>query len=229
MRSTFHLSWLSLAALLAALLPSAVPAMQAEKPETPQSEAAEAKEKKPKSQRWQVSWGVDAGAAQVRTRPVPTTVARLLKFKRPKDLPGTGDLPIRYRTHRIAGVETVVWTVTGTVVNVTYERDGDYRLILGDAKGAVLTCVLPDPARAPKRGRFSAQIDAARAVVERKLHPAETPRDVKVPARITGLGYFGRFNSDANKSPEGFQLHPVIRVEFPGASGRAARSHGRRR
>lgn len=208
--------WLSLVALLAAIPSTTAQAVQEQKSEASQPEPEEAREKKPKSQRWEVSWGVDAGAARVRSRPTRTSIAHLLQFKRPKDLPGTGDIPIRYRTHRIAGVETVVWTVTGTIVNVTYERDGDYRLILGNSKGAVLTCVLPDPARAPKRGRFSAEIDAARAIVARKLHPAATPRNVRVPARITGFGYFGRFNSDANKSPEGFQLHPVFAVSFLG-------------
>jgi hypothetical protein len=207
---------LSFAALLAVIPSSPGRPVQAQEAEASRPEAEEAREKKPKSQRWEVSWGVDAGAARVRSRPTRTSIAHLLQFKRPKDLPGTGDIPVHYRTHRIAGVETVVWTVTGTIMNVTYERDGDYRLILGNSKGAVLTCVLPDPARAPKRGRFSAQIDAARAVVARKLHPAATPRNVRVPARITGLGYFGRFNSDANKSPEGFQLHPVFSVRFLG-------------
>jgi hypothetical protein len=189
----------------------------------PESEAEEAREKKPKSQRWQVSWAVDPAAHGIPARPIPVTIPRLLRFKRPKNLAGTGTIPAHYRTHRISGVETHAWSVRATVVNVAFERDGDYRLILSDGKGAVLTCVLPDPARAPKRGRYSAQVDAARAVVARKLHPALEPRDVNVPVRLVGLGYFGRFNSDANKSPEGFQLHPVYSVQFPGSKSRQRR------
>jgi hypothetical protein len=169
--------------------------------------------KKPKSQRWQIGWAVDEGASRIKA-PKPTTVSHLLRFKRPKDLPGTGTIPDWYKTRRITGVENYVWRVTGTIVNVAYERDGDYRLILTDSKGNVVTCVAPDPARAPKRGRYSDKIDHCRKLVVEKFHPTLTPRDVKVRATIEGLGYFGRFNSDANKSPEGFQLHPVTSVRF---------------
>jgi hypothetical protein len=177
-------------------------------------EEVKAASNKPKSQRWQVSWGVDPDARKVDATPVKTTIARLLKFKRPKDLPGKGTIPNKYKTKRIKGVETVVWTVSGTVINVAYERDGDYRLILADEKGNELTCVLVDPKRAPKRGRFSSRIEGARAIVVRTFHPTLTPREVRTPATLTGFGYFGKFNSDANKSPEGFQLHPVFKVKF---------------
>jgi len=171
--------------------------------------------KKPKSQRWQVSWAVDAEAKRMSAKPKFTTIAHLLKFKRPADMPGTGAMPERYKTHRIKPVEVTVWSIEGTVVNVAAEHDGDYRLIVADKNGEQVTCILPDPALVPKAGRFSNRINAARAVVVKKFKPTFEPRDVKVPVQLTGLGYFGRFNSDANKSPEGFQLHPVFSVKFP--------------
>jgi hypothetical protein len=157
---------------------------------------------------------VDAGAAKIASTPRRTTIARLLMFKRPAYLPKSGTIPEKYRIARIAPIETTAWSVSGTIVNVAYERDGDYRLILADKAGKQLTCVLQDPALAPIRGPFSAKVDAARTVVKRKLNPTLTPRNVRVPARIVGIGYFGRLNSDANKSPEGFQLHPVFSVQF---------------
>ena len=176
-------------------------------------DAAAKKEKKPKSARWQVSWGVDPDIAKL-TKPTPTTIAHLLTFKRPTDLPGAGTVPENYRTHRIAHVETTLWAIEGTVVSVAAEHDGDYRLIVADKKGGKVCCVLPDPALAPKTSRLSAQIDAARAVVVKKFHPTFTARDVQVPVKIVSPGYFGRFNKEENPSPEGFQLHPVVGVRF---------------
>lgn len=170
--------------------------------------------KTPKSQRWPVSWAVAPDTAQIRSKATSTTIARLLQYKRPKELPGKGTIPVRYKTHRIRRVETTLWQVKGTVVNVAAEHDGDYRLIVADSRGHEVTCVLPDPALAPKRGRFSHQIDRCRAIVLKKFKPDFTPRNVRVPIEIVGIGYFGRFNSDANKSPEGFQLHPVTALRF---------------
>jgi len=169
----------------------------------------------PRSARWRVSWGVDADTEKMNVKPVPTTIAHLLTFKRPADLPGQGTIPETYRTQRIKPIETTVWSVTATLVEVAAEHDGDYRLTLQDAKGGQIIGVLPDPSLAPKTGRFSKQIDAARKVVAEKLHPTFTESKVRMPVQIIGLGYFGRFNKEENPSPEGFQLHPVFSVRFP--------------
>ncbi len=213
------------ASLVLCVWPGSLLAQETQKPDTQtptaESDAKDAKEstgtekKLPRSARWPVSWGVDPYTTKMRVKPVRTTIAHLVSFKRPAYLPGKGTIPVKYRTQRIAPVETTVWSIKGTAVSCAAEHDGDYRLLVADAKGRQVTCVMPDPMLAPKRGRFSAQIDVARAAVVRKFHPTFTPQKVRVPVQIVGIGYFGRLNSDANPSPEGFQLHPVLSVRFP--------------
>jgi|GEM_PF-6459854 len=173
------------------------------------------KGKEPHSSRWRVSWAVDGDGAKMNMTPKRATIAKLVSFKRPAVLPKNGKPAEKYRTHRVAPVETTIWTIRGNVVSVAAEHDGDYRLIVADAKGNKVSCVMPDPALAPIRGKYSKMVDEARAVVVKKFKPTFDPRDVNVPVEVTGLGYFGRLNSDANPSPEGFQLHPVIKVRFP--------------
>jgi len=175
------------------------------------------KPKEPKSTRWRVSWAVDDDAAKMSNKPVRTTIAKLVTYKRPPVLPKDpkNKPEMRYRIHRVNSVEKTLWTIRGNVISVAHEHDGDYRLIVADAKGNVVCCVMPDPALAPIRGRWSDLVDQARAVTVKKFHPTDDPRTVKVPVEVTGFGYFGRINNDANPSPEGFQLHPVTKVRFP--------------
>jgi hypothetical protein len=170
----------------------------------------------PNSKRWQVSWAVDPDVSKIRMKPVPTEIAHLLTFKRPAALPKKGTVPVKYRATRVAPVETTVYSIEGTVISACAEHDGDYRLIVADSKGNQVTCVMPEPDLAPKRSKISTLLDAARKVTAHKFQLDFKPTDVSVPVKLSGIGYFGRLNSDANKSPEGFQLHPVIAVEFPG-------------
>jgi hypothetical protein len=178
--------------------------------------AGTAKSGEPHSARWRVSWAVDEGAARMSDKPVSTTIARLLKFKRPADLPGKGTIPESYRTHRIPSIETTVWSVKGTLIEVAAERDGDQRLTVADVQGRQIIGVLPDPALAPKTGPFTARINATRALIDARFHPTLTEKKVHIPIEMIGIGYFGRFNKEENPSPEGFQLHPVFAVRFPG-------------
>ena len=173
------------------------------------------KVKTPHSARWQVSWGVDPDAAKAEMKPVPTTIAHLMTFKRPADLPGKGTAPERYRTHRIAPVETTPWLIKGTVISVVKEHDGDYRLIVADTHGNQVFCVMPDPTLAPKQGALTRKLNAARAIVESRFHPTYTDQAVHVPVEVVSPGYFGRLNPE-NPNPEGFQLHPAIGVRFVG-------------
>lgn len=172
--------------------------------------------KVPKSKRWKVSWAVDDDAAKMTSTPKPTTIEKLVQFKRPSVLPKEGSPAEHYRTHRIKPIETTVWQIRGTIVNVAAEHDGDYRLTIADEKGRKIIGVMPDPALAPIRGRFSDQLDAARAIILKKFKPTFEGQDVRIPVILNGLGYFGKMNPEENPSPEGFQLHPVIKVAFPG-------------
>jgi len=181
----------------------------------PDKDGDEGKGKLPKSKRWRVSWAVDVDTKNMKSTPKPTSIAYLVGLKRPSVLPKVGSPVEHYRTHRVKPVETTIWQIRGTVVSVAAEHDGDYRLIVADAKGRKVCCVMPDPALAPIRGRFSNQVDETRAVVVKKFKPTFDPRDVKVPIVLSGIGYFGKINNDANPSPEGFQLHPVVKVVFP--------------
>ena len=181
----------------------------------PQPKKEDNERREPKSKRWKVSWAVDEDGAKMNAKPVPAAIAKLNSYKRPKVLPKKGSPAEHYRTHRVSPIETTVWEIRGTVVNVAAEHDGDFRLIVADEKGNKICCVLPDPDLVPLRGRFSNQVDAARAVVAKKFKLSYDPKDVNVPIVLTGIGYFGKLNHDANPSPEGFQLHPVLSAKFP--------------
>jgi len=194
--------------------PKAVPFKQVQEKEDEKEEAGK-KPGPPKSARWQVSFSVDPDSQKMSRRPVNTTIAHLVAFKRPAVLPKKGSAPPAYKAKRIAPVETTIWKFKGTVVSVAAEHDGDYRLIVSDAKGRLVCCVMPDPSLGTKKGKFTAEINQARAVVVKRFKPTFDARTVKVPVEITGLGYFGRMNSDANPSPEGLQIR-AIKVRFPG-------------
>lgn len=176
--------------------------------------APAAKPGTPKSARWQVSWAVDPDIAKVKGSPKPTTIEQLITYKRPKDLPLVGTAPEWYRTHRLDPIETTLWKITATIVNVASERDGDYRLTVADEKGNRIICVMPDPKLAPKRSRLSKLIDEVRATVLKRFDPTLDGEDVEVKAEIVGTGYFGRYNAEENPSPEGFQLHPIFRLRL---------------
>lgn len=170
----------------------------------------------PHSGRWHVSWGVDPEVSKIAPTPVLTPIAKLVTFKRPSDLPKKGKTPDKYKAHRYAPVEVTQYLVRGTIIGVAAEHDGDYRLKITDGKGHSIIVVLPDPALAPIRGKFSDRIDAFRAVVANKFHPTFEERAVSVPAEIVGIGYFGRLDPEENPSPEGFQLHPGLSIKFLG-------------
>lgn len=184
------------------------PSKQAQEKEE-EKEEAERKPGPPKSARWQVSFSVDPDSQKMSRRPVNTTIAHLVSFKRPAVLPKVGRAPAAYKAKRIAPVETTIWKFRGTAVSVAAEHDGDYRLIVSDAKGRLVCCVMPDPSLATKKGKFTAEINQARAVVVKRFKPTFDARTVKVPVEITGLGYFGKMNSDANPSTEGLQIRAI--------------------
>lgn len=169
----------------------------------------------PKSSRWKVSWAVDDDAKAMKATPVPTTIAKLNTFKRPAVLPKVGKPAMQYRSHRVGAIEKTVWSVTGTIVAVAAEHDGDFRLIIADEKGNKICCVMPDPDLVPLKGPFTKALLKARHDTAHKFAPLSyEDRDVKVKATVSGIGYFGRMNPEENPSPEGFQLHPLTSVRF---------------
>lgn len=169
----------------------------------------------PKSKRWRVGWAVDEDTKAMDAKPTRTTIEKLVEFKRPADIPKEGSPTEHYRQHRFQPIESTIWEVKGTLIEVAAEKDGDYRLTIADEKGRKIIGVMPDPKLAPIRGRFSDQIDAVRKLIVEKFHPTLEEKKVKMPIVMAGLGYFGRMNPEENPSPEGFQLHPVVKVEFP--------------
>lgn len=172
------------------------------------------KVKAPRSGRWPVSWAVDPDASKVADKPIAVTIQKLTTFKRPADLPKAGKTPAKYKSHRVAPVELTKYLIRGTIIGVAAEHDGDYRLHVSDGKGHEVIIVLPDPDRAPKRGRFTKSLDDFRAIVAKRWHPGYEEEKVSVPAEIVGIGYFGRLNPEENPSPEGFQLHPGLSIRF---------------
>jgi hypothetical protein len=161
------------------------------------------------SQRWPVKTGTDKEAAlvQLSAAPTRTTIAALAGLRRPGSLPSTG---------RVQPTETTVWMVTATLAGFKMEADLDYHLVLKDDKGRMLLAEIPSPGCVGSDSPFASRIATVRALFDAKYRATSALQTVRVPVRVTGVGFFDTQHDRRPRgaAPNEIELHPVLALVF---------------
>lgn len=150
--------------------------------------------------RWPVKTMADADRARVARTPVDTTVAYLSSVAR---VPGP--LP---QDRRIAPHEVTVYRVRARLVAVHKMLDGDFHMEIADpdAPAARMIVEIPLPGEGRSAG-LSENFRRARREVGRRGAKGRL-------LRVTGVGFFDYTHWQPGAASNGFELHPVLSVEF---------------
>jgi hypothetical protein len=161
------------------------------------------------SQRWPIKTGTDQEAAlvQLSAAPTPTTIAALTGLRRSGSLPTAG---------RVPPTETTVWVVTATLAGFKMESDLDYHLVLEDDRARTLLAEIPAPECVGTGSPFASRIASVRARFDAKYQATTALQTVRVPVRVTGIGFF---DTQHDRRPRGasrneVELHPVLALVF---------------
>ena len=146
--------------------------------------------------------------------PVDATVEQLAALRVSYPPPGHDrGFPAELTTYRVEALLTRVFT----------EDDQDWHLVLQglhDHRASIIA-EIPDPQCAGAcRSGLAADYARARAAVEEHApvegHVAHADmRRHPVRVRVTGIGFFDPTHGQAGVAPNGIELHPVLRIEFP--------------
>lgn len=149
--------------------------------------------------RWPVKTFRDRDRALVRRTPVDATVAALANLPRPPDSEIHG-------SRRVAPHELTVYRVHARLRRVVGSGDADLHLLLADPDHprSTLIAEIPHPLLAIGSGLG----EVFRA--ERRKLAGRRAGGIVV---VTGVGFFDR--PGRGQSPNGFELHPVLALEFP--------------
>lgn len=155
--------------------------------------------------RWRVKTMTDSTRDRVLMAPVETTVSALRALPRPAvQLPEDTRVPPR---------ETTLYRVHARLVEVHWQLDRDLHLVIADPRAPDQTMVveIPDPSEAQGSG-FEERFRRAR--LEVGSHAREKRPTGGWPVIVTGVGFFDFTHFQPGAAASGFELHPVVGVEF---------------
>lgn len=151
--------------------------------------------------RWSVKTLTDADRSRVVREPVDTTVAFLSSLPRaPEPLPDDG----RIRPH-----EVTVYRTRAKLVAVHKMLDGDFHMEIADPDSPPARMIVEIPA--PGEGKASG-LEATFRAARREVR-GQGARGRLI--RVTGVGFFDYTHWQPGAARNGFELHPVLAVEFP--------------
>jgi len=156
--------------------------------------------------RWDIKTLTDPSKGRVRLVPVvDTTVAALAAVRQPSVRPGPGERSEPY--------ETTVYRVRARLLAVHQQLDLDDHLEIADPTdpGKTMIVEIPGPSEARGSG-FESAFAAARAAVAAKTRQRRPPGGWNVI--VTGVGFFDFTHFQPGASESGFELHPVLSIEF---------------
>ncbi len=150
--------------------------------------------------RWPVKTLADADRARVVRDPVDTTIAFLSSLPRVSE-----PLP---HDRRIPPHEFTVYRVRAKLVAVHKMPDGDFHVLIADPDppSARMIVEIPDPREGRTTG-LSETYRRARSEVRRRGARGRL-------IRVTGVGFFDYTHWQPGAARNGFELHPVLAVEF---------------
>jgi hypothetical protein len=160
------------------------------------------------TERWTVKTLSDADRGAVNLRPLDATVEQLVTLQ-PEGLAPAG---VRYVPE-----EVTTYRVEGYLAAAYPESDGDWHVVVFGKENQRVSLIaeIPDPSCSGAcRSGLSDAFAAARRLLEDRL-AQPNPKDEPIVVRVTGIGFFDREHGQAGAAPNGFELHPVLKLEFP--------------
>ncbi len=158
-------------------------------------------------ERWPVKTLSDPERQRVKLQPIDETVEDLVLLPRPGYLPATG---------RADPVEVTVYRVKARLISLFTEADGDYHLVLASPNDPSITMIaeVPDPecSGACASGFVATYAQVRKDLMDHLNAPGGEPRPL---IHVTGVGFFDYLHGQLGVAPNGIELHPVLKVEFP--------------
>jgi hypothetical protein len=148
----------------------------------------------------------DPGANVVNLTPQDTTITNLVAFPPPIS-----------PTDRVAPVETTTWRIHATIIFARQEKDSDYHLGLTDDQGNTMIAESTSPA-CGQGSVVEKQIAEVRAALDARYPELSRGRvlsGLSQAATLTGVGFVDRLHRQTDVAPNGFELHPLVAIEFP--------------
>lgn len=143
-----------------------------------------------------------------------TTIADLQKQPYPLNVSPKSPPPKWSYDLRAGTAEFRMWTVTAFLTKKKNEKDEDYHLIMDDGTGRSLVAEIPSPncvAETPEP--LKSMILEARSDFD-DWFMKQTKKTFFQKVRMTGIGFFDRVHGSEGESPNGIELHPVIKIAF---------------
>lgn len=189
------------------------------------------------TERWLVKTLSDPDRDCVNLTVVDATVEELAALPEPERRPSAGRLkPVECTVYRVEAF------LGGWDTFMKLEHDGDDHLVLFGRTNQRVSIIaeIPDPeCDGACRSGFAERFMAARNALEAGVR-RPNPGDLNPVVRVTGVGFFDYLHHQTGVSPNGFELHPVLSIEFlplgtparrkvsrPGASHYVGRLAGR--
>ncbi|MEP6768260.1 MAG: hypothetical protein ABJC61_06295 [Acidobacteriota bacterium] len=170
--------------------------------------------------RWPVKTLTDDTRGRVVLTPVDTTVSALRRVPRPaRSAP---------ESERISPWETTIYRVRARLLSVHGQLDRDLHLVIADsaAPSQIMVVEIPDPSEAQGSG-FEERFRRARAEIVARTGGKRPAGGW--PVVVTGVGFFDFTHFQPGAADSGFELHPVVGVEFEEGSGNGKRETKRPR
>ena len=175
--------------------------------------------------RWDVKTLTDPQRGRVRLEPaVDTTVSALASVAAPSVRPAAGE--------RSSPWETTVYRVRARLLVAHEQLDRDLHLEIADPADPKSRMIVEVPAPSEAKGSgFEERFRRAREEIREKARGKRPPGGW--PVVVEGVGFFDFTHFQPGAAKSGFELHPVLRIDFEedaatGGSSRAAPSASRR-
>lgn len=152
------------------------------------------------TERWSVKTLTDPLAARVDLTPRDSTIASMSAI-----VPPVGP------TDRVMPTEEETFRVKGVITLVKQEADSDYHVVIENPQGA--TMIVEATSVSCDQGSLVAgQIALVRQAMDKQFPGGRFTG--RMPATVTGVGFFDRLHGQAGVAPNGIELHPLTAVSF---------------
>ena len=157
-------------------------------------------------ERLSVKTGADPDASMVDLlNVVPTTIATMQSWPAPNPIPANS---------RISPFEKTVYVVNATLTRYKLEEDSDYYLVLEDAQGRTILSKVVCACCVGAQSPFLDAITVARNQFDARLTATTSFQNVRIPVRVTGVGFFDFIQGQTGAAPNGIELHPILNIVF---------------
>lgn len=189
------------------------------------------------TERWSVKVGTDDAAAEVNlVNVLPISIRDINALADPRSKIRKGDNDTRLDE------EKFVYSVDGILRLFKYEADNDYHLVITDGSlqytkggkvskgketGTSFIAEIADPkCYAGKKGstakgsHWKDGLRNAREDFEKRFPSSEDEGElIEIPVRLVGVAFFDRDHGQIGRARNGFELHPVLSIEFKDGEG----------